>query len=139
MAAALESASDYRRPARVFRAQLREETDRLVSFVELGGEELKPGGARYWPTRLAQLSDPKASGGKSQLDTLAKTVKAMKPEQAASLVARLDKNLGAALLGRMKPADASAVMDRLKPEQVAELVGLMVAPSKSREATEPRR
>ena len=115
------------------RAQLREETDKLASFMDLAGDDAKRKAERPPPSEVAPL-DPKAAGlrpaqGSSnpQLDALARTVKAMKPEQAADLVGQLDKPLAVALLTRMKPKDASAVIERLKPQQAAELFGLIAA------------
>jgi flagellar motility protein MotE (MotC chaperone) len=104
------------------RTQLREETDRLASFVELASEESKPGSSGYWRNRLAKAG-PTASA--DSFEALAKTVKAMKPAAAAELVSKLDRNLGAAVLERLRPQDASAVLDRIKPDLAAELFNLL--------------
>lgn len=55
------------------------------------------------------------------LDTVAKAMRGMKPEQAAPVVARMDKKLAADVLQRMPAADAGKVMGQLKPETAAEL------------------
>ena len=105
------------------RAQLREETDRLASFVDLASEESKPGSSGYWRNRLAKAGPTTVPA--DSFETLAKTVKAMKPAAAAELVSKLDRHLGAAVLERLRPQDASAVLDRIKPDLAAELFNLL--------------
>ena len=56
---------------------------------------------------------------------LAKTLKGMKPDQAAALVARLDRPLAIDLLRRMRPGDAAVVLEKVKPELAAELFSMM--------------
>ncbi len=71
----------------------------------------------------------------AQLAALAKTVKSMKPDQAADLVSRIDRGLAVDLLERLSPSSAGAVMSRLKPELAAELMAaLSTRPEKKREA-----
>ncbi len=111
------------------REQLKAETDRLVSFVDLAGESVKPGGDKFWSTRVAAVN---ASGGKS-FDGLAKTLKSMRPDQAAAMVAKLDRTLAAAVLERLRPAESSPILDKLKPEVAADLFG-MIAAGNSNEA-----
>jgi flagellar motility protein MotE (MotC chaperone) len=111
------------------REQLKVETDRLVSFAELGEDAVKPGGEKFWTNRIAQVN---ADGGKS-FDNLARTLKSMRPEGAAAVVAKLDRNLAAAVLQRLRPSDSSPILDRLKPEVAAELFG-MIAADGAREA-----
>ena len=111
------------------REQLKAETDRLVSFVELSEEAVKPGGDKFWSTRVAAVN---ASGGKS-FDGLAKTLKSMRPDQAAAMVAKLDRTLAAAVLERLRPAESSPILDKLKPEVAADLFGMM-ATSNAKEA-----
>jgi len=45
----------------------------------------------------------------------------MKPEQAAAIMAHLDRSLAAEILRRMRPADAGLVLAQLKPELAANL------------------
>ena len=52
---------------------------------------------------------------------LAKALRGIKPEQAAPIVARVDKTLAATVLLRMPPVDAGKIMGALKPETAAEL------------------
>jgi flagellar motility protein MotE (MotC chaperone) len=56
-----------------------------------------------------------------QIDSVSKAMKGMKPEQAAAMVARLDRGLAAEILRRMKAIDAGAILGLLKPEQAADL------------------
>ncbi|MGC4120529.1 MAG: hypothetical protein QM765_39305 [Myxococcales bacterium] len=106
------------------REKLREEIDRLASFVELGAEDKKGGGGAHDAAgKLARWAA--GAPGRTPLDGMAKTIKAMKPAAAADLVARLDRDVGAAVLARLKPKDASAVMDKLKPDVAADLLSRM--------------
>jgi flagellar motility protein MotE (MotC chaperone) len=66
-------------------------------------------------------------GGKPPGDTLAKTLKGMKAEQAAALVSRLERRLAVDLLRQMRPADAGGVLEKMKPETAAELFSLMAS------------
>lgn len=105
------------------RIALRAETERLEKLLATrsgsAGEDTRtPGSAA--PER------PKTAPVRPQeFDSLARTMKSMKPEAAALLMARTEPALAAAVLKRMKPADAGAVMDRLKPELAADLLALM--------------
>jgi flagellar motility protein MotE (MotC chaperone) len=78
-------------------------------------------------------SNPQAQGalsrpaGKPPSIALAKTLKGMKPEQAAVLVSRLDHRLAVELLQQMRPADAGGVLEKMKPETAAELFSLMAS------------
>jgi flagellar motility protein MotE (MotC chaperone) len=58
---------------------------------------------------------------KEQILTVSKAMKGMKPEQAAAIIARLDRVLASEILRRMKAADAGAVMASIKPELAADL------------------
>ena len=58
---------------------------------------------------------------KHPLDILAKALRAIKPEQAAPIVSRLDKRLAATVLQRMPPVDAGKIMGAMKPDTAAEL------------------
>lgn len=99
------------------RVGLRVETDKLEGLLAKRGDAPAPGD--HPSARPAVAARPQ------ELDALARTIKAMKPEAAAALVQRTDPTLAASLLKRMKPADAGAVMDRLKPDQAADLLALM--------------
>jgi flagellar motility protein MotE (MotC chaperone) len=55
------------------------------------------------------------------IDTLAKAIRGMKPEQAAPIISRVDRKLAADVLLRMPGADAGKVMGVCKPEVAAEL------------------
>jgi flagellar motility protein MotE (MotC chaperone) len=102
------------------REALRADTAKLEQMLKGRGEGMPVG-------------DPLAEGGpsatplsekdlqKEQIDSVSKALKGMKPEQAAAIVARLDRLLAAEILRRMRPADAGAVMGQLKPEVAAEL------------------
>ena len=62
---------------------------------------------------------------KEQIDLVSKAMKGMKPEQAAAIIARLDRTLGSEVLRRMRPADAGLVMAQLKPEVAADLATII--------------
>jgi len=100
------------------RTALREETARLDERVKKASTE-KPaarGGAGTAPT---------SRNGDKEAAALAKTLKGMKPDQAAALVARLDRPLAIDLLRRMRPGDLAVVLEKLKPELAAELFSMM--------------
>jgi len=101
------------------RQALREETGRLQ---DLTAQAEKKASAR--PVRPG-AGGPEA--GKSVVEQLARTVKGMKPDQAAHVVARLEKPLAVELLRRMRPADTAQLLDRMKPEAAAEMVALLAA------------
>jgi flagellar motility protein MotE (MotC chaperone) len=108
------------------REALRQETARLEAMVQQraasGGET---GGLRMPqgdPLRPgAGTPDRGATPWKGQVDSVSKAMKGMKPEQAAAILARLERTLAAEILRRMPAADAGAVMAQLKPEIAAEL------------------
>src|SRR5262249_25430445 len=93
------------------RAELREETGRLVKLVDCSAH-----GPKNPPP------DP------SQLEALARTVKAMPPVQAANIVKSLDRPLAVALLRRMKPADAGAVLGKLDAQLATSFVTALAVP-----------
>lgn len=102
------------------RAALEAETARLdekVKKAELGASAA---------TSQAQPF-PSRQGGKPPAPTLAKTLKGMRAEQAATLISRLDRRLAADLLRQMRPADAGGVLEKMKPETAAELFSLMAS------------
>jgi flagellar motility protein MotE (MotC chaperone) len=70
------------------------------------------------PARSPYLLPGPSAG---QVDVVSKAIKGMKPEQAAALIAHLDRTLAADVLQRMKPADAGAVLGFLRPEMGAAL------------------
>jgi len=98
------------------RAALRAETSEL--------EQLAKGVHR---TPAWQEPPPSAEPGKGPVESTAKAIRAMKPDQAAVLVSRLDPRLAAAVLRRMRPADAGAVIERLRPELASALVTTMAS------------
>ena len=89
------------------RAALREETAKLESVAGRSGK--LPGGAQ----------------GTNALDQLARTVKGMKPAEAAAVLARVDRPLAAAILEKMRPADAAQVIGKMEPSMGAALFGLL--------------
>ena len=72
------------------------------------------------PTAPVSASAVREAAGE-QIDSVSKAIKGMKPEQAAAVVARLDRGLAAEILRRMKSSDAGAIMGLLKPDLAAEL------------------
>ena len=101
------------------RAALESETARLDDKVKKA-EAAKPTGPQP-PTTDGQ---PR---GKPSGETLAKTLKGMKPDQAAALVSRLERRLAVNLLRQMRPADAGGVLEKMRPETAAELFALMAS------------
>jgi flagellar motility protein MotE (MotC chaperone) len=99
------------------RKALQSETARLEELLGKGPPSAKAG-AKGGKTG-------KAKGLDSPLEALAKTVKGMKADQAAALLARLDRPLAAAILDRMRPGDAAVVLDKMEPGTGAELFALL--------------
>jgi hypothetical protein len=106
------------------REALRQETARLEALLKAGGGCGGSGfsmpigeGLAATPVSAAALREAPTE----QIDTVSKAMKGMKPEQAAAVVARLDRGLAAEIMRRMKAADAGAILGLLKPELAAEL------------------
>lgn len=96
------------------RESLHQDTQRLEAMAgNEGAEEGSPS------PRSSSVSGQ--SPQKDPLDVLAKALRGIKPEQAAPIVARLDKGLAATVLLKMPPGDAGKIMGALKPEVAAEL------------------
>lgn len=106
------------------REALRQETARLEALLKATGN---CGGGIGMTMGEGFAASPMVSptalreAPTEQIDAVSKTMKGMKPEQAAALVARLDRSLAAEIIRRMKPADAGAILGLLKPELAAEL------------------
>jgi flagellar motility protein MotE (MotC chaperone) len=64
------------------------------------------------------------------VESLARTLKGMRPEQAAGVVGRLEKPLAVEILRRMRPADAAALLDRMKPDAAADYLALLAVGAK---------
>jgi flagellar motility protein MotE (MotC chaperone) len=62
---------------------------------------------------------------------LAKTLKGMRTELAASLVSKLERPLAVEVLRSMRPSDAGGVLEKMKPDVAAELFSLMAAAGSS--------
>jgi flagellar motility protein MotE (MotC chaperone) len=106
------------------RESLRQETARLEALLKAtgncGGSVGMPiGDGMGTPTVVSPAALREAPV--EQIDSVSKAMKGMKPEQAAALVARLDRALAAEILRRMKPSDAGAILGMVKPELAAEL------------------
>lgn len=97
------------------RAALREETARLEARVQAAG----PASAAARGAAGGAVAS--APDGKGPVDSLARTLKGMKPDQAAGVVNRIDRPLAVELLRRLRPGDAAALLERMKPEAAAEL------------------
>jgi flagellar motility protein MotE (MotC chaperone) len=72
----------------------------------------------------ASATGPAAPAG-APVEALAKTLRGMKVDQAAAMVARLERPLAIEVLRRMRPGDAGALLDKMSPEAAAELFALM--------------
>jgi hypothetical protein len=99
------------------RAALRDDASRLESLTGDNGSEAGGG------TSVAGAPDgvPGQPPQKNPLDVLAKALRGIKPEAAAPIVARIDRNLAATVLLKMPPVDAGKIMGALKPDVAAEL------------------
>lgn len=107
------------------REALRQETMRLEALLKAAGNCGGGGGGMTTGEPLLPTAPVSASAlreaASEQIDSVSKAVKGMKPEQAAAVVARLDRGLAAEILRRMKSTDAGAILGLLKPDLAAEL------------------
>jgi flagellar motility protein MotE (MotC chaperone) len=103
------------------RTALLGETALLERKLKEGPPAEKPAAAAPPAARRAG-PEPKPRG-----EILAKTLKGMKPSQAASLLARLERPLAVEILRRMRPADAGTVLEKMKAETAADLLTAMAA------------
>lgn len=100
------------------RAALRDDTSKLENLTVDGlsaGEAGAPGGGPAAPGAPGQPPQ------KNPLDVLAKALRGIKPDQAAPIVARIDRRLAATVLLKMPPVDAGKIMGALKPDVAAEI------------------
>lgn len=138
------------------RSDLRNETKRLEQLIakadakrkagsegaEADGEKAQsakgtsPNSANAKKPSSGAKGGPPARDPQEEWEALAKTLKSMKPEQAAALLSRTKKSLTAEVLRRMKPSDAGAVIEKLKPELAAEMLAAMVSGSGTEGAPE---
>lgn len=63
-----------------------------------------------------------------RLTVLTDTVRAMRDDNAATLIETLDLDLAAAILRRMSPRDTGRILDRIDPEHAAELSEALLEP-----------
>jgi hypothetical protein len=99
------------------RAALRDDASRLESLTGENGSEASGGAVPGAPAEGVPGQPPQ----KNPLDVLAKALRGIKPEAAAPIVARIDRNLAATVLLKMPPVDAGKIMGALKPDVAAEL------------------
>jgi len=71
-----------------------------------------------------EKADPRAPDP-SRLASLARALRAMKPQQAAVVVSRVNDELASRILIAMKPADAGPIIARLAPERAGQLMEKM--------------
>ena len=106
------------------REALRQETARLEALLKATGNCTGMVGMPIGDGLATAPTVPAAvlrETPSEQIDSVSKAFKGMKPEQAAPVVARLDRALASEIMLRMKPADAGAILGLLKPELAAEL------------------
>ncbi|MFO0580803.1 MAG: hypothetical protein U0229_00875 [Anaeromyxobacter sp.] len=96
------------------RAALKEETQKLEALLAATAAKNVAG---------------RDAAGQSALDALSKTVKGMKPAEAAAVLSRVDRPLAATLLERMRPADAAQVVGKMEPSVAADLFKLLARAS----------
>jgi len=102
------------------RESLKQETARLEALIKQRGSCEEASAASGESPTAAAAAAAKAAA-REQIESVSKTMKGMKPEQAAAVVSQLDHRLASEVLRRMRPADAGLVMGYLKPELAAEL------------------
>jgi flagellar motility protein MotE (MotC chaperone) len=103
------------------REALKQETARLEGMLKGGAEARAPGGESDGAPGVPLGSGASRDAMREQIGTVSKAFKGMKPEQAAAIVAHLDRLLAAEVLRRMRPADAGLVLAQLKPDLAADL------------------
>jgi flagellar motility protein MotE (MotC chaperone) len=103
-------------------AALRRETARLEELTKQAAAD------RARAKEAAHAARPPSPEDEKRAVGLARTLKGMKPDHAATLLARVERPLAVSLLRRMRPADAGAVLERMKPEAAAELFSHMASP-----------
>jgi flagellar motility protein MotE (MotC chaperone) len=108
------------------RAALRVETVRLEALMQKASERPPPAPVTA-PVVAAASPAAAAPASKPSHEALAKTLKGMRPERAADLLARLDPALAVSLLGQSKPGDVAAILEKLKPEAAADLVARLAS------------
>lgn len=121
------------------RSDLRAETKRLEQLIAKADNPSGDAAASQNPSGDKKSAgkgrnQPPARDMEEDWEALAKTVKSMKPEQAAALLSKTKKSLTAEVLRRMKPSDAGAVIERLKPDLAAELLANMVSEPETQSA-----
>ena len=117
------------------RTKLRDETERLKALI-VEAQRSQESTAQSTGQESAGDDSSRSSGkvpadfeaDPERLDTLARAVRGMKPDQAATLLEKLPKGLAANLLLRMRGSDAAQVLEKLKPDFAAELVGEAARP-----------
>jgi flagellar motility protein MotE (MotC chaperone) len=107
------------------REALRQETAHLEALLKTpvncgGGMGSTPLGEPMPSTQSISAAALREAASE-QIDSVSKAMKGMRPEQAAAMVARLDRGLAAEIMRRMKAIDAGAILGLLKPEQAADL------------------
>lgn len=122
------------------REAVRKETERLQKLIEANraaGKAAAPhadhadeGKDAAMEQEAAALAGEMEKAGPespepSRLASLAKSLRGMKPQQAAVVVARVNDELASRILIAMKPADAGPIIARLPPERAAQLVERM--------------
>ena len=97
------------------RAALRGEPARLEATLQRKASEPQPTQAAPSPVARAEVLDERVAA-------LARTLRGMRPEQAALVAARLEPALAVRVLARMRPADAGAVLGRMEAARAADLL-----------------
>ncbi|HET6149041.1 MAG TPA: hypothetical protein VFH68_15995 [Polyangia bacterium] len=103
------------------REGLRQDTVRLEALLAARDSAAQAASSTTSPAGAGDGGDPPTKKIPTTLDSLAKAIRGMKPEQAAPIMSRVDRKLAADVLLRMPGADAGKVMGLCKPEVAAEL------------------
>lgn len=113
------------------RAALREETARLQALIAAGDvrSKDKKEGSRNPDTKTSAKGPQKPD--LTPIEGLARTARGMKPDQAAAMMAQLDRGLAATILNHMKPVDAALVLEKMEPATSAALVALLARKDRS--------
>jgi flagellar motility protein MotE (MotC chaperone) len=104
------------------RQSLRAETQDLRQQIK----KRPPGASGSQPEPAAGAASPDGTKPPpGPLDLVAKTLKNMKPDQAAQVLIHVERSLAVGVLGRMRPSDAGAVLEKMKPEQAAQFIAAL--------------
>jgi flagellar motility protein MotE (MotC chaperone) len=103
------------------REALKNETEQLEQLLkQADGRQGKS--ASKPDERAAAKAGREAQSDPPRVDMVAKSMRGLKPEQAAEVLKKLDHDLAARVLAQMRPADAAAALGKLDAGDAAKLL-----------------